>query len=79
MKNEEIENSIQKEWDEITQIKITKVIHPDGTVSGSVGCGGMTSGIDGKDMKIEEFVNLKRANRLKDILNDDKEEEEEKA
>lgn len=64
-----VENSIEKEWEEITRIREEKVVHPDGTCSGSVGFGGVT-GTNGKSMELEDFVNHKRSERLKDILDE---------
>lgn len=63
------ENSIQKEWEEITKIREEKIIHSDGTVSGCAGCGGMS--VNGENIGIEGYTNLKRAERLNDILNDE--------
>jgi hypothetical protein len=70
---EEIENSIEKEWEEITRIREEKIVHPDGTCSGSIGYGGVT-GSDGKEMKIEDFVNHKRSERLDEILDTEKDD-----
>ena len=62
-----IENTIEKEWEELTKIREHKEYDENGKlIHWSIGGGGMD--INGHTLTKEEYINFKRSQRLNDIL-----------